>query len=252
MNPHDSQIHFWEVFVALMAERYRAGPPDGWSRVVAMDQAQPGPGEELNRGAATKPRLAASVMVLRGGAGGLEVLLVQRNPDARFMGGAWVFPGGAVDAEDGDGEAALRAAAVREAAEEAGIALAGPDALVPYSRWITPAEVKIRFDTWFFVCHAPPDAAPQVDGAECVDWRWSTPAGALEAQRAGELLLVFPTIKHLEQLATFASAGAVIEHAAGQTVQPVQPRVVVEGEVARVLLPGDPGYEAAGVPARGS
>jgi 8-oxo-dGTP pyrophosphatase MutT (NUDIX family) len=211
-----------------------------------MESAQPGPGEELNSGAVTRPRLAASVMVVRGGDSGLEVLLVQRNPASRFMGGAWVFPGGAVDAEDGEGEAALRAAAVREAEEEAAVTLADPDALVTYSRWITPAEVKIRYDTWFFVAHAPADAAPRVDDAECVDWRWTTPAGALAAQQAGELLLVFPTIKHLEQLATFPSAQALIAHARGQTVRPIQPRVIVDGEVARVLLPGDPGYEDVG------
>jgi 8-oxo-dGTP pyrophosphatase MutT (NUDIX family) len=209
---------------------------------------RPGPGEELNRGAVTPPRLAASVIVVRGGDAGLDVLLVQRNPEARFMGGAWVFPGGAVDREDGDGEAAIRAAAVREAAEEAGIAIGDPGALVPWSRWITPAEVKIRFDTWFFVTAAPAGGAPCVDGAECVDWRWLAPADALAAQRAGELLLVFPTIKHLEQLAAFPSASALLAHAAGQEVRPIQPRVVVEGEVARVLLPGEPGYEAAGAP----
>jgi 8-oxo-dGTP pyrophosphatase MutT (NUDIX family) len=215
-----------------------------------MEPAQPGPGEELNRGPATPPRLAASVIVVRGEDDGLEVLLVQRNPQARFMGGAWVFPGGSVDAADGEGEPALRAAAVREAGEEAGVRLADPAQLVPYSRWITPAEVKIRFDTWFFVAQAPADAAPRVDGEECVDWCWRTPADALAAQRAGELLLVFPTIKHLEQLATFADAGALIEHARVQEVRPIQPRVVVEGEVARILLPGDPGYEVAG--ARGA
>jgi 8-oxo-dGTP pyrophosphatase MutT (NUDIX family) len=211
-----------------------------------MASAQPGPGEELNRGPVTPPRLAASVMVLRGGGEQLEVLLVQRNPEARFMGGAWVFPGGAVDLADGNGEPALRAAAVREAEEEAAVTIADPAALVPYSRWITPAEVKIRYDTWFFVVHAPGDATPRVDGSECVDWRWSSPAGALAAQRTGELLLVFPTIKHLEQLATFPSAHAVIEHARGQEVRPIQPRVIVDGEVARVLLPGEPGYEAVG------
>src|SRR3989442_151569 len=127
-----------------------------------MEPAQPGPGEQLNRGAVTTPRLAASVIVLRGGEEALEVLLVQRNPDARFMGGAWVFPGGSVDAADGEGEPALRAAALREAEEEAGVRIADPGELVPYSRWITPAEVKIRFDTWFFVAHAPADAAPRV------------------------------------------------------------------------------------------
>jgi 8-oxo-dGTP pyrophosphatase MutT (NUDIX family) len=213
-----------------------------------MEPAQPGPGEELNRGAVTPPRLAASVLVVRGEDRGLEVLLVQRNPQASFMGGAWVFPGGAVDREDGQGEAGIRAAAVREVAEEAGVRIARPDALVPYSRWITPAEVKIRFDTCFFVTAAPNHSAPRVDGAECVDWCWRTPAEALAAQRAGELLLVFPTIKHLEQLSAFASADELIAHAERQEVRPIQPRVVVEGEVARVLLPGEPGYEAAGTP----
>jgi 8-oxo-dGTP pyrophosphatase MutT (NUDIX family) len=208
-----------------------------------MERAQPGPGEELNLGPVTPPRLAASVIVLRGDAAGLEVLLVQRNPASRFMGGAWVFPGGAVDAEDGEGEAALRAAAVREAAEEAGIAIADPGALVPYSRWITPAVVKIRFDTWFFVTPAPEGATPCVDGAECVGWRWLAPAAALAAHAAGELELVFPTIKHLEQLAGFASAAALIAHAREREVVPVEPRVVLAGEVARVLLPGDPGYD---------
>ena len=120
-----------------------------------MEPAQPGPGEELNDGPVTTPRLAASVIVLRGGAAALEVLLVQRNPASRFMGGAWVFPGGAVDAADGEGEAALRAAGVREVAEEAGIAIDDPASLVPYSRWITPTVVKIRFDTWFFLSPVP-------------------------------------------------------------------------------------------------
>jgi len=210
-----------------------------------MERAQPGPGEELNLGPVTPPRLAASVIVLRGGEQTLEVLLVQRNPAARFMGGAWVFPGGAVDAGDGEGEAALRAAAVREAAEEAGIALEDPAALLPFSRWITPAVVKIRFDTWFFVAPAPPGAEPCVDGAECVAWRWLTPLDALAAHAEGELELVFPTIKHLEQLGGFASAAALLDHAREREVVAVEPRVVLEGEVARVLLPGDPGYEAS-------
>lgn len=209
-----------------------------------MDAARPAPGEELNAGPVTTPRLAASVIVLRGGDRGLEVLLVQRNPASRFMGGAWVFPGGAVDAADGEGEAALRAAGVREVAEEAGVALADPGALVPFSRWITPRAVKIRYDTWFFLSPVPDDVAPQIDGGECVDWRWSAPQAALDAYADGELQLVFPTIKHLEQLAGFPHADALVAHARERRVEPVEPRIVLEGEVARVLLPGDPGYAA--------
>jgi len=208
-----------------------------------MDIERPGPGEELARGAETVPRPAATVMVLRGGADALEVLLVQRNPAARFMGGAWVFPGGAVDPREGSGDAALRAAALRELEEEAGIRLTDPRELIPFSRWITPAEVKIRFDTWFFLAALPPGATSQIDGSEIVDVRWYAPAGALEAAREGELLLVFPTIKHLEQLAGFHSMQALLEYARGREVRPVQPRVVTRGERARIVLPGEPGYD---------
>ncbi len=55
--------------------------------------------------------------------------------------------------------------------------------------------------------------------------------------------MVFPTIKHLEQLAGFGSAEELLTHARGREVRPVQPRVVVSGETARILLPGEPGYE---------
>jgi 8-oxo-dGTP pyrophosphatase MutT (NUDIX family) len=208
---------------------------------VAIDR--PGPGEELNRGEVTVPRAAATVIVLRGAADGLEVLLVKRNPEARFMGGAWVFPGGAVDRDEGQGEGALRAAAVREVGEEAGITLASPERLVPFSRWITPPQVKIRFDTWFFLAPLPEGAAPRVDGGEVVDARWYEPAAALSAAADGELLLVFPTIKHLEQLSVFASADELLEYARNREIRPVEPRVIVSGEQARVLLPGEPGYD---------
>src|SRR6476659_2844512 len=107
------------------------------------------PGEEYNPGPATTPRQAATVILLRGGDERLEVLLVRRTPHARFMGGVWVFPGGAVDATEGDGDGAHRTAAIRELREEAAIELDAPGALVKFSRWTTPAQVRIRFDTHF-------------------------------------------------------------------------------------------------------
>lgn len=208
---------------------------------------RPGPGEELNtESTATKPRLAATIILLRGGAESLELLLVKRNPEARFMGGVWVFPGGAVDRAEGDDDAALRTAAVRELDEEAGIVLADAGALVPFSRWITPAEVKTRFDTWFFLAPAPDGAEPQIDGEEAVDAGWFTPQGALDAHQGGEILLVFPTIKTLEQLSTFDTADALVEHARGKEIRPIQPKVVMGGETARILLPGEPGYDEVG------
>ena len=200
---------------------------------------RPPPGEELNTGEVTEARAASTVIPLRDGETGLELLLVQRNPASRFMGGAWVFPGGAV--HEGETEAET---AVREAEEEASLKL-DADTLVPFSRWITPRQVKVRFDTHFFVAPTPADADPVCDGEECVDLRWIAPAAALEAGKADELMLVFPTIKHLEQLTEFGSVEELLEHARARQVQPVEPRVLVDGGVAQVLLPGEPGYDDA-------
>jgi 8-oxo-dGTP pyrophosphatase MutT (NUDIX family) len=206
---------------------------------------RPPPGEELNvTGEETLPRQAATVIVLRGGSEALEVLLVKRTPHARFMGGVWVFPGGAVDAGEGEGDAAHRVAAVRELQEEAGIVVADPGALVKFSRWITPAEVVVRFDTHFFLAPLPDGQEATIDGDEIVDQGWFTPAGALAAHERGEIALVFPTIKHLEQIGAFPSAEALLEYARGREVRPIQPRVVTDGETARLLLPGEPGYDA--------
>ena len=208
----------------------------------AHDDRHPANGEEHNPGKATLARQAATVILLRGGARTLEVLLVKRTPAARFMGGVWVFPGGAVDAGEGEGDSAHRAAAIRELREEAAIVLDDPNALVKFSRWITPAEVRTRFDTHFFLAPLPAGQEPLVDGEECVDLGWFTPAEALQAHHNEQILLVFPTIKHLEQLDAFSCTDELLKHASGREVQPIQPRVVVEGEVARVLLPGEPGY----------
>jgi 8-oxo-dGTP pyrophosphatase MutT (NUDIX family) len=202
---------------------------------------RPPPGEEINRGAVTEPRQAASLMLLRDSAEGPEVLLVERNPNQRFMGGAWVFPGGAVHAEDAD----HAGAAVRELEEEAGIVLPMATPLVGYSRWITPAEVKIRFDTWFFLAEAPPGARAIPDGGECVDARWLRPGAALEAHGRDELMLVFPTIRHLEELAAFESVQDGLEKARVRKIEPIAPRVVTRGGTANVLLPGEPGYDEA-------
>jgi 8-oxo-dGTP pyrophosphatase MutT (NUDIX family) len=197
----------------------------------------PEPGTILNEsGVPTVPRQAATVIVLRGGSERLEVLLVQRTPKAKFMGGAWVFPGGAVDAHEGEGDVAHRAAAIREVQEETGLTLSDPAALVPFARWITPPEVSIRFDTYFFLAVAPDGAEAVVDGSEIVDARWFEPARALEGSEAGEILMVFPTIKNLERVAEFDTADALLEWAAKHEVKPVEPRVEGQGEAARIVI----------------
>ena len=191
-----------------------------------------------------EPRQAASLILLRDSADGAEVLLVQRNPEQRFMGGAWVFPGGALQSGEDDDHADT---AVRELEEEAGIALPGDTELVPFSRWITPEgeQVTIRFDTWFFAARAPEGAVARPDGGECVDARWLTPNAALAAHARDELALVFPTIKHLELLSETPSIEGTLAAARGRPVEPVMPKVAMRDGSAEVLLPGDPGYEQA-------
>ncbi len=188
------------------------------------------------------PRPAATVILLRRGGKhsdrGLEVCLVRRNPEARFMPGVWVFPGGAVDAEDGEGERAPRVSAVRELQEEAGIEVEA-DELVPYSRWITPRIVPVRFDTRFYLALAPAHSPPRPDGSETVDAGWFAPRHALDLHGRNELPLVFPTIKHLESLLPFANAEQALEAARRRQVKPVEPEVVGKGEDRRIVLPDD-------------
>jgi len=194
------------------------------------------------------PRPAASVIPLRRGGRhadrGLEVLLLKRSDNASFMPGVWVFPGGAVDPEDGEGDAGLRACAVRELAEEASIELEGPDELVAFSHWITPEIVPVRFDTWFYLALAPAHSSPEPDGSETTDAAWWEPRLALEAHQEGELSLVFPTIKQLESLRAYATSEEALEAARDKPVESILPKVIGEGPERRVVLPGEPGYEA--------
>lgn len=197
--------------------------------------------------AAVIPRPAASVIPLRRGGKhadrGLEVLLLRRSEQASFMPGVWVFPGGAVDPGDGEGEIGFRACAIRELAEEASIELAGADELVAFSHWITPEAVPVRFDTWFYLALVPAHSSPRPDGLETVDAAWWQPRLALQAHRAGELALVFPTIKQLEALLGHSSSDQALAAARGRTVEPILPKVIGDGAGQRVVLPGQPGYE---------
>jgi 8-oxo-dGTP pyrophosphatase MutT (NUDIX family) len=188
------------------------------------------------------PRPAATVILLRRGGKHadrkLEVCLGQRNHEARFMPGVWVFPGGAVDPEDGQGEASFRVAASRELEEEVGISVPAAE-LVPYSRWITPRVVPIRFDTRFYLALAPPHSPPKPDGSETVDAGWFEPQAALDRHYADreEFKLVFPTIRHLESLLPYANAEEALQAARRREVKTVEPEVVGEGEEQRIILP---------------
>ena len=204
--------------------------------------------------AGAEPRPAATVILVRGGGRhggqGLEALMVRRSHGSRFMPGVWVFPGGAVGAEDraqAEGaadpdEAAHLRCVRRELREEAGIDLDAAAELLPWSRWITPEVVPVRFDTRFYLARAPAHARPRPDGQEVVEALWIAPAAALGRRGDGDFELAFPTIKHLEGLSALATADDAIAAARNRRVEPVLPRVVGTADDFRVVLPEDPDY----------
>jgi 8-oxo-dGTP pyrophosphatase MutT (NUDIX family) len=185
-------------------------------------------------------RPAATVMLLRDTPNGLEVFMLRRTNAAVFAGGMYVFPGGKLDATDGDGDDAFVVAAIRECYEECGVLLAvdadgsmvddghpalahraavydgtvdvrelaeshglrlATDALPWVSHWITPkGETTRRFDTRFFVAASPMGQTSHHDDNETVASMWVRPADALASFERGELQLMPPTVTNLRFL----------------------------------------------------
>jgi 8-oxo-dGTP pyrophosphatase MutT (NUDIX family) len=199
-------------------------------------------------------RPAATVVVLRD-ADGLEVLLVRRASTLAFYGGAWVFPGGRIDPEDGDLEHALPAAAARAGArelrEEAGLIVQETE-LVYFARWVTPPGRTRRFDTFYFAALAP-DGEVQVDLGEVDDYRWMTPHAALEAHERKEIELPPPTFVTLVTLVALSAGRNALEcHSVlgtETTLYVPHPCATEAGTV--YLYPGDAGYETRDVNAVG-
>lgn len=192
-----------------------------------------------------EPRAASSVIVLRDCEDGIEILFVRRSPTLKFMGGAWVFPGGTLLPADGDPEddLAWRIAGARETFEEARITLPEPETLVPFSRWITPEMAPMRFDTRFYLALAPEGAEPAPDRREVDRAEWWTPAKALHLFVKDEAELHFPTIKQVEKIALFETAQDALDAHSDIPVETILPRVAASDEGFEILLPGDPGYE---------
>ncbi len=193
--------------------------------------------------------------------------MAHRTPTARFMGDAWVFPGGVVDETDGSprvaalvrgpqpAELAWIAAGMRELVEEVGLWLVdapfvervadpAPDAVwaraedsgvvfdgsapVLIANWVTPTAVPVRFDARFYAVVVPGDLVCLPDEVEVDAAEWWSPQRAVALAGSGEIVVPFPTRKTLEQLARFEDASAVLEHfAALERIVAVQPRLRV-------------------------
>ena len=211
------------------------------------------------------PVPAATLLLVRDGPAGIEVLLTTRHDDAGFAAGATVFPGGKVDAGDHvRGGDALRLAGIRETFEECGILLArraaeramlsaaalaellssqssvsdfgafieraeltlATDLLVPFAHWITPADQPKRFDTHFFLAPAPVDQLARHDGREAIVVHWLTAEGAIAAARRGKIKLVLPTRLNLLKLGRSKTVAEALHAARRSEIVTVQPDLI--------------------------
>lgn len=167
------------------------------------------------------PIPASTVALLRDVDGGVEVCMLLRPGRSSFAAGAFVFPGGALDAADGSGDAAYAVAGVREVLEEVGILIGGsadgaadvdlaarigaarlqllagrrlvdtivehglviaPERLVYIGRFITPPREGRRYDTRFFALAASQDQDVRVHAAEAVEGGWHRPEAMLDLE----------------------------------------------------------------------
>jgi 8-oxo-dGTP pyrophosphatase MutT (NUDIX family) len=105
-----------------------------------------------------------------------------------------------------------------------------PDArgLALFSHWITPPTEPRRYDTHFFVAHAPEQQSPIADAGETHDGRWIEARAALEEYRAGRMHLVYPTIKHLERLENFTTPDELMTFARSKPIVTIVPNVSAE------------------------
>jgi len=232
-------------------------------RTLRDDQLPKGAGDA----AEVAPVPAASVILLRREP--FEVLMMRRNERSSFVPGAWVFPGGTMetsDAIDGDAqEATMKRCAVRELFEETGIWLGSPledrkqartlllggesgeflagrlgtalDDLVLTARWVTPVGVPKRFDTWFFLASVADGTEGTPDDSEGLELIWVTPDDALQRHQDGSFPMVFPTIRTLEDLSTFASRQALLDARRRAEISITRPVLVVEGGRKKIVIP---------------
>jgi 8-oxo-dGTP pyrophosphatase MutT (NUDIX family) len=185
-------------------------------------------------------RQAASLIGVRDGSDGPEVLVIERTLDHRFLPGYVAFPGGAVDPADaslaqrwfGEATEASRAAAIRELAEEVGLAVVreavvaedrdrplGPihdspppvERLREVARWIAPAEVPVRFDARYYAVRMEGAADPTPDGAEAARAWWASPRSLMSAWESEQVLFYWPTHFTMSALADCRNAEQILE-----------------------------------------
>ncbi|GHF28551.1 NUDIX hydrolase [Kordiimonas sediminis] len=224
---------------------------------------------------------SATILMVRDGAPGLEVLMLRRPETMRFAPGALVFPGGKVDDADCDPDFwfahsntqelpedyMYRIAAHREMFEEVGLwhleeadnpteKLHGDfkeivndhnwsldiDDMFPFAHWVTPEPLPMRFDTLFYLCPLKGKQKPYHEGDEAMELQWINPQQTLADWENDQVPLMFPTRLTLIKLARAHSVEEAVELARTSDVVKTMPTLnVVNGE-RTVTVPIEAGY----------
>lgn len=228
------------------------------------------------------PLPASSILLIRDGRGGLEVLMTERAKAMRFAPGALVFPGGKVDAGDSQRwrwhrylkhnrrkltDASFRIAAVRELYEETNILLGETtfpdvistplsfekllargsvklklDEMQPFAHWVTPETMPRRFDTYFFLA-ADDGHIEKHDGIEAVAARWYKPREILADWENDKVPLMFPTRLNLMKLARSSTVASAIQAARQMPVVRILPRLEMKDRGVELTIQKAAGYD---------
>ena len=120
------------------------------------------------------------------------------------------------------------------------------DLLAPFAHWITPVQVRRRFDTHFFIIPAPVAQAALHDGSESVESVWIRPADAVAEAEAGERSVMFPTRLNLNKVDRGVTVAGVLANAAAEPVVTVLPQAErLESGERRMKIPLEAGYGAS-------
>lgn len=190
---------------------------------------------------------AATVVLLRDGENGVEVLMLRKNPKIRF-GGMWVFPGGRIEEDDypanKDFAVAARTAAARETKEETDIDT-DAKSFIMFSEWTPPPITERRYKTSFFASRAPEKLDVTIDGGEIHEHQWINPSEALRLRDTREIDLVPPTWVTLHTLSLHQDTETLLRHLDSSPVRIYDTHVSQSKDGDRVVLwHGDAGYEA--------